>query len=321
MDCELLLEILVKHPDRLEAPWKPETAELRLLAELVETRRNFVDRKTKNVLRLVSCLKHYYPQALEIIGSNPDSSLACDFLERWPEPEKLRRATPGDLRKFFRRRNCRSEKRIAKAIETAANLVPLTRDASILEGMRTRALSLVKLMRPLLGIVEDYDSRIAEVFKSCPDAFVFESLPGAGKALAPRLLCVMGTRRERFPQAAGLAQYVGCAPVTERSGKQISVHWRWSAPRFARQSFVEFAQWSVTHSVWARAYNEILKQRGDRAPTRMRKIAFKWTRILHRCWTQRVAYDEAAYIEALRRNNSPVWRKIQQLRNSEAAAA
>jgi len=85
--------------------------------------------------------------------------------------------------------------------------------------------------------------------KSCPDAFVFESLPGVGKALAPRLLCILGTRRERFPQAAGLAQYVGCAPVTERSGKQIPVHWRWSAPRFARQSFVEFAQWSVTHSV------------------------------------------------------------------------
>ncbi len=321
LDSELILEILVKHPDRLEAPWKPEAPELRLLAELCETRRGFVDQATKTVLQLTACLKNYYPQALGIIGGNLAALLACDFLVRWPDLDKLGKAKAGALRRFFHLHNCRSEKRIAKAIQTACDPVPLTRDPAILEGQRIKALSLVKTMRTCLALVETYDSRIKKVFASCPDAFVFKSLPGAGEALAPRLLCATGARRERFPSAANLAQYVGCAPVTERSGRQILVHWRWASPTFHRQSFVEFAQWSINYSAWVRAYNELLKERGDRGPTRMRKIAFKWSRIIHRCWRRRVAYDEATYLDSLRKTNSPVWRKIQELQNTETAGA
>ena len=111
------------------------------------------------------------------------------------------------------------------------------------------------------------------------------------------------------------------APVTERSGKRIIVHWRWSSPVFVRQSFVEFARWSITQCSWARAYNELLRERGDGGQTRMRKIAYKWTRIIHRCWKTRTAYDDQRYLESLRRTNSPVWRKLQQIQGTEAAAA
>ena len=321
LDSELILEILVKHADKLEAPWKPDAPEVRLLAELCQSRRNFVDDATKTALRLTACLKNYYPQALEILEDNLCSRMACDFLTRWPDLDKLKKARSATLHKFFHLHNCRSQKRIDKTIEIARDAMPLTRDPAILEGQRLKALSLVEAMRTHLALVKKYDLRIKEVFASCRDAFIFKSLPGAGEALAPRLLCAIGSQRERFPSSVNLAQYVGCAPVTERSGKQITIHWRWASPTFHRQSFVEFAQWSVVHCIWARAYNELLKEKGEPGPTRMRKIAFKWSRIIHRCWRENTAYDEAVHLESLRKTNSPVWRKIQQLRAAEAAAA
>jgi hypothetical protein len=38
----------------------------------------------------------------------------------------------------------------------------------------------------------------------------------------------------------------------------------------------------------------------------LRALAFKWIRIIYRCWKQREKYDEAKYIAALERRNSPL---------------
>jgi hypothetical protein len=53
---------------------------------------------------------------------------------------------------------------------------------------------------------------------------------------------------------------------------------------FLRQSFHEYAKESVLPSRWAAAY--YLQQRTKGAPhnTAVRALAFKWQRILWRCW-------------------------------------
>jgi hypothetical protein len=38
----------------------------------------------------------------------------------------------------------------------------------------------------------------------------------------------------------------------------------------------------------------------------LRALAFKWQRILFRCWQDGVAYDESKYIASLRKRNSPL---------------
>ena len=38
----------------------------------------------------------------------------------------------------------------------------------------------------------------------------------------------------------------------------------------------------------------------------MHTLAFKWIRILYRCWQARTPYDELTYLEALRRLGSPL---------------
>lgn len=316
LDKDLILDILLKHPDRLEAPWKPETEEVRLLAELTEARRVFVDQITRHCQQIRAALKSYYPLALEVLDGELDKQMACDFLLRWPTLESLRKAKPATLRAFFYRHNCRSEKRIVERLERIEKAVALTNDQAIIAGLTLRVTTLAKAIRPLLSSVREYDKRIKKHFHAHEDAPIFQSLQGAGETLAPRLLAAMGTQRERFPNSKNLTQYNGSAPVTERSGKQKVVHWRWSAPVFVRQSFVEFAQWSVVHCSWAKAYNDLLKEKKYSAPTRMRKIAFKWSRIILRCWQTRTPYDNERYVHSLRKKGSPIWHKLQELQGS-----
>ena len=38
----------------------------------------------------------------------------------------------------------------------------------------------------------------------------------------------------------------------------------------------------------------------------IRALAFKWIRILHRCWMDRKPYDEAKYLMALKAKGSPL---------------
>jgi len=122
---------------------------------------------------------------------------------------------------------------------------------------------IVQLIRSLMEGIADLDEKIAEAAAAHPDFFIFESLPGAGAVMAPRLLAAFGSQRERYANAAEVQSYSGIAPVTEKSGKKKWVHFRWACPKFLRQSFHEWASHSMTYSVWARSYYQ--QQRSKKA--------------------------------------------------------
>jgi hypothetical protein len=94
--------------------------------------------------------------------------------------------------------------------------------------------------------------------------------------------------------------------VTERSGRKHWVHWRWQCPTFLRQTFVEWAAQTVNKSFWAGAYYRQQKAKGCSHQAAVRALAFKWIRILYRCWQAGTPYDELIYLEALRRRGSPL---------------
>ena len=73
-----------------------------------------------------------------------------------------------------------------------------------------------------------------------------------------------------------------------------------------RQSFHEFAAESVRHSFWARAYyqQQIAKGKNHQAATRA--LAYKWIRIIWRCWQSNTPYNEVHYLESLRKKGSPL---------------
>jgi hypothetical protein len=74
---------------------------------------------------------------------------------------------------------------------------------------------------------------------------------------------------------------------------------------FLRQTFVEWAGQTVEYSAWAKAYYQQQRAKGRPRQTILRALAFKWIRILWKCWQQRIPYDEARYIQQLIRRKSP----------------
>jgi hypothetical protein len=46
--------------------------------------------------------------------------------------------------------------------------------------------------------------------------------------------------------------------------------------------------------------------RSGQRPSRSGALAFKWIRILFRCWKDRVAYDERKYLAVLAKRGSPL---------------
>jgi transposase len=164
---------------------------------------------------------------------------------------------------------------------------------------------LIDQLRTFQKHLAGFEKQIARVFAAHPDALIFKNLPGAGPALAPRLLVAFGSDRTRYPEAASLQKYGGLAPVREKSGGRLWTHWRWQAPTFLRQTFVEWAGQTILWSAWAKTYYQRMKAKDKSHQAILRALAFKWIRVLWKCWRDRVIYDEAHYLRQLRQRQSP----------------
>lgn len=304
-DAQVLLTILAQHRGQLRA-LALDTEQTRLLGALTAARRSAVDHRTNLSNELRSTLKSYYPQALELCGDDLWTPLALDFLERWPEVALLKKARPATLHAFYTAHNSRRPAVIAQRVALIGEARALTSDPAVIVPAVLRVQLLVALLRPLQQHLLVMEEQIAAVFAEHPEADLFRTLPGAGPALAPRLLVAFGTNRARYPDASSLQKYVGVAPVKEQSGRQLWVHWRWNAPKFLRQTFVEWAGQTIPKCAWAKAYYLQQKRAGKHHQTILRALAFKWIRILWRCWHDRVAYDETRYLAALHRKQSPL---------------
>ena len=123
---------------------------------------------------------------------------------------------------------------------------------------------------------------------------------------ATRLLRILSEDRKRYSAAEDLQQLSGIAPVLIRSGKSCTVRRRSACPKFLRQTFHEYADHSRKTSIWAGAYYQMLRDRGMRHHAALRSLAFKWQRILFRCWQSRASYNEVAHLQQLRLNRSPL---------------
>jgi transposase len=310
-DARLQLELLLKHRDRLR-PLKPSSPTIQTLEQLVEYRRRLVGDKVRLVSRLISVLKNYYPQVLDWFQYR-DTTLFCDFLTRWPTLDVLQRARRSTLERFFHERRVRSAALIERRIEGIKTARPLTTDESIIAPNRLLTQAVVAQLREVLAAIAQFDEEITQCAQNHPDFELFHALPGAGPALAPRLMVAFGDQREHYASAADIQKYTGIAPVTERSGKQWSVHWRWRCPKFLRQTFIEWANKSIHHSFWAQTFYQQRRERGQSHQAAIRALAFKWIRIVFRCWQDRRLYDESTYLNALQKRGSPL---IQNLANS-----
>jgi transposase len=315
-DALYLARLLCAHADQLRR-WQPADPATARLAQLVTHRRAAVDERTALTNRLQALLKGYFPQALELCGEDLWRPLALAFLRRWPSLQVLRKARVETLRRFYYLHGSRSQTLIAQRLELIQNAVALSEEAALVESFALRVQMVVRQLQAIGPALAEYDQQIAELFAAHPDASIFASLPGAGPVLAPRLLAAMGSQRERLASASALQCASAIAPVTRQSGGKRLVKRRFSGSLFLRQSFHEWARESVRHSLWAAAYIQQQRARGCPLHTAVRALAYKWQRIIWRCWQDRRPYCEEIYLAALARAGSPLANKLNSIPPSD----
>jgi transposase len=308
-DAALIREFAMRHLDRLTL-WTPDDAATRKIRRLAEIRRGLVDDRTRFSHQLAAALKDYFPQSLEWFGGET-SRLLRAVISRWPTLAQLRKATADQLDAVLRAQRCRNVKaRVASLLEKIASAVPFIDDAALIEAQSMYAASVARMIDLFELEVAKYDHAIEAEWAKHPDRALFDSLPGAGRVMAPRLAVAFGRDRSRYHSADEVQCYSGIAPVIEQSGKQKSVRARWGYPTFLHQTFHEFAQASLPKSPWARAVYAEQRSRGAKHHQAIRALAFRWIRILFRLWKTGEVYDESRHLASLTAKQSPVARRL-----------
>jgi transposase len=310
-DAQLLCDFVRLYHDRLRA-WQPDDELTRQMRLLGEDRRRLVADRTRLGNRLQQQLKQYFPLALELVEKDVYAVWFLQMLTKWPTLRELQRAAPRSLAKVLPHRKLPAVdgdgggSTLDVRCKKIRQAQPLVTDRAIIAAGALAVRSIAAQIQVLNQHIAEYDKQLAALLAKHPDAALFDAFPGAGPALAPRLVAAFGTDRKRFASAQDLQRYSGIAPVQRRSGKTTSIHRRQACPKFLRQTFHEFAGHSIRASRWAAAYYKMLRDQGKQHHAAVRSLAFKWLRILYRCWHDHTPYDEQRHLHSLRARKSPL---------------
>jgi transposase len=299
-DADFLCELVSLHREQLQA-WQPDDVCTRKLRHLTQARRSSVNMRARLSNQLKALLKGYFPQALELCGEDLTTPMACALLQKWPSLQQLKKARPETIRRFYYAQNARRGDVIKKRLALIARAVALTDDPALIESSIITVQALTLGLRAAHTAISRYDREIARTFSQHPDASLFDAFPGSGTVYSPRLLAAFGSRRELFQSAQAMLNFSGIAPVLKRSGQSTITHRRYARPLFLHQSFIEYANESIRHSLWARAFYQMHKSAQKSHWVIIRALAYKWIRILFRCWQQRTPYDELRYLKSLQK--------------------
>lgn len=302
-DARLHQDLIRLHRENFRA-LQPLSDADRRLDTLTKARRKLCDDRKELENKLRNNLKDYYPLALEVAGELK-KPMGCAFLLKWPDHQSLLRARRSTVESFYRKSGSRSSERIVERLKMIESATAVTDNPAVNEPMAAYTISLVRQITVLNEEIAKFDKQIAEVYDEHPDADLWKSFPGSGSVMAPRLAAAWTMDRSRYSEAKDMQLYSGTAPVREKSGEKEWIHRRWSKPAFLHQTFWEYAHHSVHHCRWANAFVASQMAKGKKRSTALRALAFKWQRIMFRCWQDGKPYDDEAYEEQLRKRNSP----------------
>lgn len=301
-DARLLADILRTDRGAL-IPWQPDCALVRQMRSLL----SWVDALSKQIVqehnRLRSHLLRYYPQPL-MAFNNLLSHYVLRFLVSNPAPTDLADLTLDKFSALCRQNGYYRADRFP-ALWAALQETSPGVDEAVIPAFRLVTVWLAEQLDELLRKKKETIAHIQTLFWEHPDAPLFDSLPGAGELLAPKLLVMFGDHRQRYPVRSLLPAIAGTAPVTVASGKSRFVKFRWACNRDYRRTAQQFAQSSVRQSAWAAAYFFQHIDRGKSKSHAYRCLANRWLHIIWSLWQKRELYDEGFHLQQVNRHRRP----------------
>ncbi|WP_201377425.1 transposase [Ktedonobacter sp. SOSP1-85] len=219
---------------RLE-PDSPIIAELKALTRDQDT---LIQMQTRLVNQLTACLKAYYPVALTLFTKLQQKTTLA-FLQTYPTLQAAQTATEEELCAALKQACHPMYKKVAANIFEALRQPSLQADSITIKTKSRLLLALVAQLLPLVEQIAAYEKEIVQLFLTHPDSQIFESLPGAGKRLAPRLLAEWGDDRKRYTNPNNIQALAGTSPVPFESGNYAKVHQRFACIKPLRNAFYD----------------------------------------------------------------------------------
>ncbi|MBZ0110180.1 MAG: IS110 family transposase, partial [Candidatus Scalindua rubra] len=292
IDAEALANILRTDSHRFR-PLKPMPEDYCLLDRLCIDLRKIVDEKSKVLNQITSCLKEFYPKALDIFSLDTNISIA--FLKKYPDPQSLSRCKKKSFSAFLKKQKYshpKKESELWRKIKTPA----LESDIITTKAGHLRLLALLDQLIPLREHLTCYEKEVRSILNNLPTAEPISTLPGVGERLAPELIAALGPNNDikhlRFQSPDEIMKLSGCVPITRQSGKWKKVSVRYACVKTLRRTFYDWAFASLKHSDWARAYYDYHKNNNQRHSTILRNLGKKWSKILFAVWSKKLTYNE-----------------------------
>lgn len=301
-DAALLTEI-VRTDKHILIPWQPDGPQVRQMRYLL----SFIDDLTASIVqysnRLQAVLRRYYPQALAAFSA-VRVPLCLHFLQAYPTPEAAASLTYQQFQAFCRQHGDRrpdyQARRFARLQRPAA-----TADADLLPAFATQTPWLARLLLNLIKQKQTAIAHLKQLFGSHPDQHIFQSLPGAGDLLAPKLLTMFGDHRQRLPAPALIQALAGTCPVTIKSGQSRAIRFRRACNHTYRTTAQQLAKASLSQSPWAAAYFDNARHRGLSTSHAYRCLANRWLKIIWTIWQRRQPYDESYHLQQVHAFRQP----------------
>ena len=293
-DAELLARILLTDRER-HRPLSPSSAERDEIRALARDDERAARDQRRLLNRLRQDLLLVFPQALEAFDELGSASCLA-LLARWPSAAEAAAVEEATLEAFFRAQRHgwpeRTAKRVRAALSAPALLAPAHLAAAKTGAIQLAAEQLLLIHRQRRA----WEKRLGELLRAAhPDGEIYLSLPGLDVRLAARVLAEVGDGALDFAVANELQCYGGTAPVTRRSGKQLTVACRLACNRHLRQAAMQWAFCSLTRSDWARDFYDRQRAAGKTHYKALRALANRWLELLWHLLHKRVLYDEATH--------------------------
>lgn len=302
----LSLGHLLRTDRHLFQPLKPLPEDYRLLDRLCSDLRKVVDEKSRVTNQVISCLKEFYPKALETFSLN--SQIFIDFLKTFPDHGTLSACTKKAFLTFLKKHRYPYPTKAEELWKTIQSPT-LQPDRVIARSGKLRLGMLLDQLENLKEHITHYEQEIRAILDNLPESNPIKSLPGVGERLAPELVATLGPNSKdghhRFHAAEEIAKLSGCVPVVRQSGKWEKVSLRYACVKSLRRTFHDWAFASINYSSWARAFYDYHKDKNQSHCTILRNLGKKWIKILFAVWSKGTSYDEALHIQNLKAKNVP----------------